>query len=172
MRAVSVTMRDPSGRYSQLTPDADGVRIEHCALEYHHAAAATAMRRAGLPADYRDALANGLWPSCDVLPARETQQQGLRLTPGSLLWAKAVAAPHQGQAARRRRLAILAGEETHGCTRDRFHGGRLLRGSHTKICQRVLWPELHRRRTRPLPRGCARAGGKSLLHDQSGLAAL
>lgn len=74
--------------YSRLTPDVDGVRIEHCALEYDHAAAAAAMRRAGLPADYRDALANGLWPSCDVLPTRETDQQGLRLTPGSLLWAK------------------------------------------------------------------------------------
>jgi uncharacterized radical SAM superfamily Fe-S cluster-containing enzyme len=78
--------------YSLLTPEAGGVRIEHCALDYDHHAAAAAMARAGLPPDYRVALASGLWPSCDVLPFREIGESGIAIAPGSLLWTPAVAA--------------------------------------------------------------------------------
>ena len=76
----------PRTWYSVLTPVRGAVRIEHLALDYDHVAAAAAMRRAGLPAEYRDALASGIWPSCDALPPRETDEQGLRLAPGSLQW--------------------------------------------------------------------------------------
>jgi hypothetical protein len=44
------------------------------------------MRDAGLPPDYRVALASGIWPSCHVLPARETREQGVPLSPGSINW--------------------------------------------------------------------------------------
>src|SRR4029077_9674952 len=46
----------PRAWSSLLIPLNDGLRVEHCALAYDHAAAADAMMRAGLPADYRDAL--------------------------------------------------------------------------------------------------------------------
>src|SRR6267378_4475611 len=78
--------------YSLLTPVGGGVRIEHCALAYDHQAAAAAMARAGLPPDYRVALASGLWPSCDVLPFREIGESGIAIAPGSVLWTPAVAA--------------------------------------------------------------------------------
>jgi predicted phosphodiesterase len=73
--------------FSVLTPQAGGgIRIEHRALAYDHAAAATAMVGAGLPPDYRGALASGLWPSCDVLPYREIRESGVALAPGIVNW--------------------------------------------------------------------------------------
>src|SRR5690242_13092870 len=47
--------------FSVLTPTDRGLAIEHRALTYDHAAAAAAMVRAGLPADYREALVSGIW---------------------------------------------------------------------------------------------------------------
>ena len=79
--------------YSLLTPAEGGVRIEHRALDYDHPAAARAMQRAGLPSEYRDALATGLWPSCDVLPYPEIRDRGVPLQAGSSLWVPAKAAP-------------------------------------------------------------------------------
>jgi uncharacterized radical SAM superfamily Fe-S cluster-containing enzyme len=72
--------------YSVITADEDAVVIEHRALAYDHESAARAMLRAGLPPDYRLALASGLWPSCDVLPSREIRARGLALDPGSCRW--------------------------------------------------------------------------------------
>jgi uncharacterized Fe-S cluster-containing radical SAM superfamily protein len=91
--------------YSLLAPEAGGVRIAHCALTYDHRAAAAAMARAGLPADYRVALASGLWPSCDVLPYGEIADSGIAIEPDSVFWAAA------GEAAPRRRAKV--GSLTH-----------------------------------------------------------
>jgi hypothetical protein len=55
-------------------------------LDYDHAAAAAAMRRAGLSEGYATALCSGRWPSEDVLPPAERQARGMRLTPPALLW--------------------------------------------------------------------------------------
>jgi uncharacterized radical SAM superfamily Fe-S cluster-containing enzyme len=76
----------PRAWFSVLTPDRDGLRIEHGALAYDHAAAAAAMARAGLPPDYREALASGIWPSCDVLPYREIRESGVAIEPGGGVW--------------------------------------------------------------------------------------
>jgi len=75
--------------FSVFTPQAPALRIEHVALAYDHAAAAAAMVRAGLPSGYRDALASGLWPSCDVLPYREIRESGVALAPGAVTWSPA-----------------------------------------------------------------------------------
>ena len=72
--------------YSVLTPADGSVRVEHRALDYDHRAAAAAMSRAGLPADYREALATGLWPSCDVLPYREIRERGIAIAPDAATW--------------------------------------------------------------------------------------
>src|SRR5262249_29481198 len=88
--------------YSVLTPVAGGLRIEHRALAYDHAAAAAAMIRAGLPPDYREALASGIWPSCDVLPYREIRESGVAIAPGAVVW------PDAPPARRRTRAATLA----------------------------------------------------------------
>jgi SAM-dependent methyltransferase len=76
----------PNVWYSLLTQTAKGLRIEHRALAYDHEEASKTMRAAGLPPDYRDALASGLWPSCDVLPEAERRLQGVPLRPGKVLW--------------------------------------------------------------------------------------
>ena len=72
--------------FSILTPIEDGIEIAHHALAYDHASAATAMRRAGLPAEYEAALRTGIWPSCDVLPQREIHAAGMPLAPASVVW--------------------------------------------------------------------------------------
>jgi predicted phosphodiesterase len=72
--------------FSVLTPGPGGIHVEHRALSYDHRAAAAAMERAGLPADYRDALSSGIWPSCDILPYEEIREQGNAIESGSFIW--------------------------------------------------------------------------------------
>jgi predicted phosphodiesterase len=72
--------------YSVLTADADGISIEHCALEYDYVAAAAKIRRAGLPEEYAAALESGLWPNCEVLPWTEIRERGVRLEAGRVSW--------------------------------------------------------------------------------------
>ena len=55
----------PGGCYAVLEPDGSA-RIAR--LDYDHAAAARAMREAGLTHGYDTALETGIWPSEDVLP--------------------------------------------------------------------------------------------------------
>jgi len=55
-------------------------------LDYDHAAAAAAMRMAGLPEGYAAALGSGIWPSCDVLPPAERARRGAKLMPEGLVW--------------------------------------------------------------------------------------
>ena len=85
---IGMPPNDGTGRtwYSVLTPQKGGLQIEHCALTYDHSEAARSMRQAGLPGDYRVALASGIWPSCDVLPARERFSQDQPLEPGTVVW--------------------------------------------------------------------------------------
>jgi predicted phosphodiesterase len=74
--------------FSILTPGPEPRTfvVEHLALTYDYKTAATTMRVAGLPEGYADALASGLWPSCDVLPSREAKAQGVSLKAGKLIW--------------------------------------------------------------------------------------
>jgi predicted phosphodiesterase len=63
-----------------------GLRFERRALAYDYEGAQAAMRRAGLPESYRKSLANGLWPSLDVLPARERAETGRPIAEASVTW--------------------------------------------------------------------------------------
>jgi len=72
--------------YAMLTPQRGWLLVEHHALEYDHATAAAKMRAVGLPEGYAEALASGLWPSCDVLPPAERAARGKRLVPSRLFW--------------------------------------------------------------------------------------
>ncbi len=86
--AIGMPANDGTRRvwFSLLIPQASGLRIEHRALAYDHAAAARKMRAAGLPEEYALALGTGLWPSCDVLPYREIRERGVPLQEGHALW--------------------------------------------------------------------------------------
>jgi predicted phosphodiesterase len=86
--AIGVPAHDGTPRvwFSVLRVVGDDIEISHLPLEYDHAAAAAAMRTAGLPAGYADALGSGLWPSTDVLPAVELAQGGRALAFAPVLW--------------------------------------------------------------------------------------
>lgn len=72
--------------FALLTPGEAGLSIEVLPLQYDHAAAAAAMRTAGLPEGYAAALGSGIWPSCDVLPPAERARRGAKLMPVGLVW--------------------------------------------------------------------------------------
>jgi len=72
--------------FAVLTPGEAGLSVEILPLEYDHAAAAAAMRAAGLPEGYAAALGSGIWPSCDVLPPAERARRGEKLMPAGLVW--------------------------------------------------------------------------------------
>ncbi len=82
----------PRAWYSVLTPGAEPrtLTVEHACIPYGHATASAKMRLAGLPADYADALATGLWPNREILPAAEAEATGLPLAPGRFLWRRNV----------------------------------------------------------------------------------
>jgi len=82
----------PHGWFAVLTPGAASLRVDLRPLAYDHAGAAEAMRAARLPEGYAAALANGLWPSCDVLPPEERACRGTPLAPASLDWPASVSA--------------------------------------------------------------------------------
>lgn len=64
-------------------------RLRDAALAIDHAAAARAMRRAGLGDAYRAALSSGLWPSADVPPPAERAHRGRPLAASHVLWPRA-----------------------------------------------------------------------------------
>jgi predicted phosphodiesterase len=55
------------------------IDIQSHRLRYDVAAAARAMRRAGLPEGYAAALETGIWPSLDILPQADRLRTGLKL---------------------------------------------------------------------------------------------
>ena len=69
-----------------LTPGKAGLSVEILPLQYDHAAAAAAMRTAGLPEGYAAALGSGIWPSCDVLPPAERARRGQPIMSAGLVW--------------------------------------------------------------------------------------
>lgn len=76
----------PRAWFTLLTPSSRGLAVEIIPLEYDHAAAASAMRKAGLPEGYAAGLESGLWPSCDVLPSLELAARGRALEAARLFW--------------------------------------------------------------------------------------
>jgi predicted phosphodiesterase len=86
--AIGMPANDGTPRvwFSMLGREGDDIAAEHLPLDYDWATAAAKMRRAGLPAGYAEALATGLWPSCDVLPAAERRLTGRPLGRAIFRW--------------------------------------------------------------------------------------
>lgn len=84
---IGMPANDASSRvwYLILKPEEDGVSARWHSLDYDIWGAQDAMLKAGLPDAYRLALADGLWPSMDVLPEPERLACGHALHPESLL---------------------------------------------------------------------------------------
>ena len=72
--------------YSIIEATPDGIVISQCPLDYDHATAALAMRKANLPREYETSLSTGLWPSCDVLPQSEIHAAGVPLKAARVVW--------------------------------------------------------------------------------------
>ncbi len=70
--------------YAILQPnsqtDSSSFNVSWHKLDFDNTAAANAMKRAGLSSAYREALLTGIWPSMDILPLQEKQQQGQPLS--------------------------------------------------------------------------------------------
>lgn len=86
---IGVPANDGTPRtwYSLLEAEAGGIRISHRPLYYDHAGAARRMREEGLAEEYANALTDGLWDNCEILPPAETAQRGRPLEPWTLTWA-------------------------------------------------------------------------------------
>ncbi|MEZ5536588.1 MAG: metallophosphoesterase family protein [Thiolinea sp.] len=65
--------------YMLLTAETNAVRASWHRLQYEADRTKRVMQERGLNTAYAAALQNGLWPSMDVLPETERQQQGLPL---------------------------------------------------------------------------------------------
>lgn len=74
--------------YSVLTPRDGGLAITHHALTYDHLSAARRMHGARLPDGYAQALLDGIWPSCDVLPKKEIYAGGIEIDAAEVFWRK------------------------------------------------------------------------------------
>ncbi|MBB3897754.1 metallophosphoesterase family protein [Roseococcus suduntuyensis] len=87
--AIGMPAHDGTPRvwFSLLRPRAEGLEVSFHALDYDHAAAAAAMRRARLAEGYATALETGLWPSEDVLPQADRARRGVALEPPAFAWA-------------------------------------------------------------------------------------
>jgi len=89
--AIGLPANDGTPRtwFSILSPcpeRARGLMIAHLPLAYDHQRAAQAMRKAGLPEGYADALESGIWPSFDVLPRAEQAATGVPLSASGFRW--------------------------------------------------------------------------------------
>ncbi|HEY4173491.1 MAG TPA: metallophosphoesterase family protein [Rhodopila sp.] len=86
--AIGVPAHDGTPRvwFSVMAPQGQDISIRHLPLDYDHVAAAAAMRTAGLPPGYADAMGTGLWPSTDVLPAAERANGGVPLAFAPVVW--------------------------------------------------------------------------------------
>jgi predicted phosphodiesterase len=73
-----------SGWYLLLEPRLKGFRASWQRLSYPAELAAATMRQKQLTGGYHETLLSGLWPSLDVLPECERQQQGIALAPAPL----------------------------------------------------------------------------------------
>jgi predicted phosphodiesterase len=67
------------GWYLILEPVGNRIECRWQRLNFAADAASQQMTRVGLPDAYANALLSGIWPSMDVLPEQQRQQQGLEL---------------------------------------------------------------------------------------------
>lgn len=86
--AIGMPANDGTPRtwYSTMTPIDGGLRVEMHSLDYEFGVTAKKMLQVGLSRRYAFGLQNGLWPSCEVLPAVERAQRGKPLSPVAVHW--------------------------------------------------------------------------------------
>jgi len=72
------------GWYLLLAPETRGFQASWHRLSYAAERAVSTMQRNQLTGGYHETLFSGLWPSHDVLPEAERQQQGIALSPPPL----------------------------------------------------------------------------------------
>lgn len=75
----------PLGWYLLLQDKPEGLNASWHTLNYDFELAISRMKKSGLDNGYAKALSTGLWPSMDVLPESEKDQQGISLHPRTLI---------------------------------------------------------------------------------------
>ena len=76
----------PDGWYGLIKSEARRVALATRRLAYDFQATARAMLAHGYANDYAQAIASGLWPSLDILPAAERSAAGTRIADCSVLF--------------------------------------------------------------------------------------
>ena len=76
--------------YSILTPGENKIEVELIPLAYDFESAVDAMRKNKLPMEYSKTLKSGLWPTDEIMPARDRQCRGIALKPQKRTWNKQV----------------------------------------------------------------------------------
>ncbi len=86
--AIGMPANDGTARgwFSVVEPHAGGLRVHRRALAYDHAAAAGAMRAAGLPEAYARSLEDGLWADCGVMPEADRARRGVAIKEAVVEW--------------------------------------------------------------------------------------
>ncbi len=71
--------------FSLMQATNNGLEISHQALKYDAESAYADMQSADMDNGYAKALNSGLWPSMDVLPQQEKDNQGIALAPSTII---------------------------------------------------------------------------------------
>ncbi|MCT8338908.1 metallophosphoesterase family protein [Flavobacteriaceae bacterium TK19130] len=71
----------PKVWFATLMATSEGIRYAHLRLEYDHETAHALMIQEKLPKEYAQTLLTGIWDNTEILPATETAQQGVAITP-------------------------------------------------------------------------------------------
>ena len=65
--------------YMTLEENKDSVLFHHHSFEYDASMASSLMNEYRLPEAYAKTLINGIWDNCEILPQKETHNQGIRI---------------------------------------------------------------------------------------------
>lgn len=86
--ALGMPANDGTSRvwFSLWEESGGGVDVRRIPLSYDCASARESMRLAGLPPGYRECLADGIWPSDEILPPAEKARQGRPLQAEEVFW--------------------------------------------------------------------------------------
>ena len=76
--AIGLPTNDGTSRvwYTEISAELDRILFETKSFQYDYGPDQIAMRAAGLPDGYTEALETGLWPSAEILPEEEKRQTG------------------------------------------------------------------------------------------------
>ncbi len=62
-----------------ILDDKESLTYSHQSFEYDHVTASELMKENQLPISYANTLSSGIWDNCEILPEKETSEQGVKI---------------------------------------------------------------------------------------------